>query len=462
MTIAYRKAAQLLKDNDQSHVVRFWTSLGSKDRAGLLAQIEDLNFAEIARMRAVLTRAKRTIPADDIEPAAVLRPSKAQLASALAAGKKALSEGKVGVILVAGGQGSRLGFDGPKGCFPIAPISGATLFEIHCRKVLALERSYGCSVPFYVMTSRDNNAATKAFFASNNYFGLCRDRVLFFVQGMWPALDVGGHVILDRPGHIFMSPDGHGGTLSALGASGMLPDMTRRKLTTLFYFQVDNPLVEIAEPAFIGLHNMRKADMSVKVCGKRDPGEGLGVVVESGGKCRIVEYTELTDAQKHARTRGGQLKYNAGSVAIHVFSLGFLRRMSTIKLPLHTAHKKVPFCDDEGRTIKPDVPNAFKFEKFIFDVLPKARRAMILEFQRDDEFSPVKNADGSDSPGTVRQDMVLKCARWLEQCGVKIPRGPEGHPKFMIEIDPCFAVDAAELKKKLPTGFRIAGDALLR
>lgn len=461
-SISHKKAVELLAGNGQSHVLRFWARLGRKERASLLAQIDRLDFAGIARMKQALARSGDLAAAEDIKPATVLKPSAAERRRARCAGEKALGEGKVGAILVAGGQGSRLGFDGPKGCFAISPISGATLFEIHCRKILALERKYRCAIPFYIMTSRDNNVATRTFLADNRYFGLRSERVLFFVQGMWPALDAEGHVILDNPWHIFMSPDGHGGTLSALGESGMLDDMARRKLTTLFYFQVDNPLVEIADPVFIGLHNMYKADMSVKVCGKRDPEEGLGVVVESAGKNRIVEYTELTAGQKHARTRSGQFKFNAGSVAIHVFSLGFLRRAAALPLPLHVAYKKVPFCDARGRKVKPAAPNAFKFEKFIFDALPRARRSVILEFLRQDEFSPVKNAAGNDSPETVRKDMVRKFAGWFEQCGIKVPRGRAGDPEHLIEIDPCFAVDAAELRRKLPAQFRIKGNVVLR
>ncbi len=441
---------------------KFWGDLGRKERADLLVQVQGLDFKAIARMKRVLADAHTVAGADRIEPADVLRPSGNELERARRAGTEALASGRVGVILVAGGQGSRLGYDGPKGCFSIAPISGASLFEIHCRKILALERKYSCRIPLYVMTSRDNDPPTKAFFAANRYFGLARERVRFFVQGVWPALDSDGRIILDKPGHIFMSPDGHGGTLRALEESGTLADMAKRKLAHIFYFQVDNPLVGIADPVFVGLHQLQKAEMSVKVCGKRDPGEGLGVVVECGGRNRIVEYTELTAEQKHARTPEGKLRFNAGSVAIHIFSTAFLRRAASIAMPLHVAHKKVPFCDGKGKTVKPDKPNAYKFEKFIFDVLPRAKRSMVLEFKREDEFSPVKNAAGADSPETVRTDMISKCARWFEQCGVKVPRGRDRCPSVLLEIDPCFAIDAEELGQKLPAGFKIKGNVILK
>jgi len=458
----YGIATKVLSENGQGHVLQFWDRLCPDERAALLQQIERLDFPSIARMKQLMSSQTVVSEQSAFSPVEVLRPSADERARAGGVGEEALRKGGVGVILVAGGQGSRLGFDGPKGCFPIAPLSNGTLFEIHCRKVLALERRHGCAIPLYIMTSAENNDATVGFFRKNSNFGLSGERVKFFKQGMWPALDSSGRIVLDRPNHIFMSPDGHGGTLSALLDNGMLDDMKRRNIGSLFYFQVDNPMVEIADPVFIGLHLERKAEMSVKVCGKRDPEEGLGVVVMREGRASMVEYTELTREQKHARSAGGELKYNAGSVAIHVFSTAFLKKEASAQMPIHVAHKKVPYCDSTGLTIKPEKPNAYKFEKFIFDALPHAERTVILDFMRSDEFSPVKNAVGDDSPETVRRDMIGKWARWLGECGFLVPMDKAGIPSCKIEIDPCFALDAAELRKKLPRGFAITGDVLLR
>jgi UDP-N-acetylglucosamine/UDP-N-acetylgalactosamine diphosphorylase len=376
-------------------------------------------------------------------------------------GEGLLRDGKVGVILVAGGQGSRLGFDGPKGAYPVGPITDATLFEIHARKILNLETRFGAEIPFYVMTSDVNDGPTRAFFEEHSYFGLSRDRVKFFVQGMWPVLTGDGLLVLDRPDHLFMSPDGHGGTITALQTRGMLDDMASRGTEILFYFQVDNPLVEVADPAFIGLHRERGADISVKVCAKRDPAEGLGVVAVSQGRNQIIEYIDLPAEEQEALGPDGRLKFLFGSVAIHVFSYDFLVQEANAALPLHIAHKKVPYCDDDGRTVKPDAPNAFKFEKFVFDVLPDADSVLNLEFAREQEFSPVKNAEGSDSPETCQRDMMTKFAGWLTACGVEVPTGDDGTPSVKLEIDPVFAASAAELADKLTPDFRIDGDTLL-
>ena len=458
------EARALLDAHGQGHVMRFWDTLDAVRRADLLAQIDTLNFENIAYMKSQIEAAGAAPAAALLAPAPVIELAEVTRRTAAddvaARGRAHLAAGKVGVILVAGGQGSRLGYDGPKGCYEIGPISGASLFEIHARKILALERRFGTEVPFYIMTSDVNDAPTRAFFAEHAWFGLDPARVQFFVQGMWPALWPDGRIILDEPGHIFMSPDGHGGTLSALRDRGMLDDMRTRGLETLFYFQVDNPLVEIADPTFVGLHLATGADISVKVCAKRDPGEGLGVVARAGDRDLIVEYTELTDAQKTARTADGRLRFLFGSVAIHVFARTFLEQEAAARLPLHVAHKKVPYCDDDGAPVKPDAANAYKFEKFIFDVLPDAKVCTHVEFSREEEFSPVKNAEGNDSPATCRRDMMRKFARWLMAVGVAVPVDADGTPRYRIEIDPCFAPGPDELRGKVD-GLVVDGDLLL-
>ena len=225
--------------------------------------------------------------------------------------------------------------------------------------------------------------------------------------------------------------------------------MEKRGLNTIFYFQVDNPMVEVADPAFLGVHLKEQADISLKVCAKRDPQEGLGVVVLRDGRCAMVEYSELTNDQKNQRTADGDLYYKFGSVAIHVFSLPFLKLEARKALPLHMAHKKVPLCDSDGKTVTPAKPNGYKFEKFIFDVLPDAKKVVNLAFDRREEFSPVKNASGDDSPATTRRDLSAKWARWLKAVGVAVPDDNAGYPLAPVDIDPCFALDPADLVVRL-------------
>ena len=250
-----------------------------------------------------------------------------------------------------------------------------------------------------------------------------------------------GKIILDAPGHVFMSPDGHGGMISALKANGCFADMEARGVTTLFYFQVDNPMVEVADPAFIGLHTLEESDYSLKLCAKRDPNEGLGMVVKRDGHFDMIEYTEMTDEMNNRRTKTGDLYFKFGSPAIHVFDRAFLERLAAKDMPLHLAHKKIATVDEKGTVVKASEPNGYKFEKFIFDALSEAKGVTCFAFDRHEEFSPVKNAEGKDSPATCKADLQAKWRRQLVKAGVAVSES------VAVELDPVYALDAAEIAK---------------
>ena len=435
----YIEASGKLASCGQEHLLAYWKELSKKERSALLEQIAAIEPEDLRRCSEALGRDGNVPDSSKGKAPKVARLRGAALLKAIAAGEKELRKGRVAALLVAGGQGSRLGYDGPKGCYPVGPISGAPLFYFHARKILARSIRYGAPIPFYVMTSEANNAATVACFEENDYFGLDPENVFFFTQGMWPGMTKDGKVILDAPGHIFMSPDGHGGLLAALKRSGALADMKKRGIKSVFFFQVDNPLVEIADPAFIGHHVLEKSEYSLKLCAKRDPYEKVGMPMRFGSSYRMVEYTEMTDEQCNRRGKDGELYFKYGSPAIHVFDLAFLEREASKPMPLHLAFKKIPALEN-GKVVKPAEPNGYKFEKFIFDILPNAKRAAFLAFEQKDEFSPVKNAEGSDSPGTCRADMRSKWVGWLEEAGMKVP------PDMPVEIDPVYALDASDIK----------------
>ena len=446
--MTFEQAKDVLERHGQGHVLKFWTTLDAGGRERLLDQVSSLDFESVARMRAMLKDRRSAEAGAEPEAPDVVELAGTARAAAVAEGEAELRAGRVAALVVAGGQGSRLGYDGPKGAYAIGPVTGRSLFYFHARKIVGLCRRYGVRIPFYVMTSDANDEATRAHFEDHDYFGLDRRDVSFFIQGMWPALDGEGRIVLDQPGHIFMSPDGHGGTLTALEKNGCLADMERRGINSVYYFQVDNPLAEIADPAFIGLHVSRRADISLKLCAKREPKEGLGVVVVRGGRYEMVEYTELTDEQANRRTASGDLYFKYGSVAIHVFSLAFMKAEANKALPLHLAHKKIPICADDGTVVKPTANNGYKFEKFIFDVLPDAQTLVNVAFDRAEEFSPVKNAAGNDSPATCKRDMQAKWLRWLKAVGMHVSVDAQGVPVFPLEIDPAYALDPADLKKR--------------
>ncbi|MBO6067276.1 MAG: UTP--glucose-1-phosphate uridylyltransferase [Kiritimatiellae bacterium] len=439
MTI--QEAEKMLKSCGQEHVLKFYKKLKKAEQEALLKQIATIEPKNVKYCQAALKAGTAAIDnSKGTAPKVAVLKGKA-LKEAVAAGEAELKAGRVAALLVAGGQGSRLGYDGPKGCFSIGPVTGAPLFYFHARKILARSIRYGATIPFYVMTSEANNAATVKCFEDNGYFGLDPKDVFFFTQGMWPGMTKEGKIILDQPGHVFMSPDGHGGLLAALKKSGALKDMKKRGIKSVFFFQVDNPLVEIADPAFIGYHVNMKSEYSLKLCAKRDPLEKVGMPMKFGSQYRMVEYTEMTEEQCYRKDKKGNLYFLYGSPAIHVFDREFLEREASRPMPLHLAFKKIPVVDDKGAVVKPTEPNGYKFEKFIFDILPNAKTVAFLAFDQKDDFSPVKNAEGSDSPATCQADMQEKWAKALAEAGVLVRKDVK------IEIDPAYALDAADIKR---------------
>jgi len=356
-------------------------------------------------------------------------------------GEALLRQGRVAALVVAGGQGSRLGIDAPKGVVGVTPVRGKSLFQLHAEKILALSRKYAASVPLFIMTSRDNDTDTRAFFAQNSYFGLKQDEVFFFVQGMLPSMISGGGFILSRDGGLFLNPDGHGGTLTALKKSGCLQVMKDRGIEEIFYFQVDNPLVFICDPLFIGLHSLEGAGMSSKVVRKRGFEEKVGVIAEVDGRTRVVEYSDMNDEMRYASDSEGNMLYWAGSIAIHTIRRDFVEDLtgSFSMLPFHRAVKSIPTIDRLGNPVE---VQGVKFETFIFDALPMAEKSITLEVIREHEFAPVKNKAGEDSLETSRVMQSDLHKRWLEDLGVEVIG------RSLIEISPLAALEKDDLRPR--------------
>jgi UDP-N-acetylglucosamine/UDP-N-acetylgalactosamine diphosphorylase len=450
---------QRLQKYGQEHVLAGWDRLSDDERRGLLDQLRGLNLDQLRTLYANRSDSFAVPPPERIRPVPVIG-SDADTTEARRLGEEALRAGEVAVLLVAGGQGSRLGFDHPKGMFAVGPVSNKTLFQIHAEKVLALRRRYGKPLPFLVMTSPATDAETRTFFAEHNNFGLPAADVAFFCQGMMPALDLAtGKLILEAPGRLFLSPNGHGGTLTALADSGLLERLRRQSIRHVFYFQVDNPLVKVAEPAFLGHHLRTRAEVSAKIVPKESPTDKLGNLVLVDGRCTMIEYSDLPESLAWQTDEHGRLRIWAGSPAIHVFDVEFLRRMvgEGVKIPFHVARKKVPYLDANGTVVQPERENALKFELFIFDMLPLADHWAIVETSRREEFMPLKNASGADSPETVRQAQSDLCADWLERAGVHVPRRVDGTAAVALEVSPLFALDPEELAAKVDRSLKIDG-----
>ncbi|MBZ0136321.1 MAG: UDPGP type 1 family protein [Planctomycetes bacterium] len=426
----------------QGHVFAWWDELGERARRRLTRQLEAVDLSRLPEMLAAVEalkspRARNLSPAptyalgDETFPYAL-----DDAARALAPqGEKELRDGRVGVLLVAGGQGTRLGFDGPKGCYPILPLTGMTLFEVFARKLLRVGREYGRTPPLYVMVGRHNEAATRNFWEDHDWFGLCPEDVQFFAQGEMPALDDDGKLVMSGKDALFSGPDGHGGVVQALHRQGLTADMRRRGIRTISYLQVDNLQTPVADPAFIGLHLGEGAEVSLKVVRKQDPNERVGVFCHDDGVPCIVEYSEFSEQQAREQSEDGRLRYWQGSIAVHLFSTDFLARLGdrNIDLPLHAARKKVPSVTDPD----PAAPNAWKFERFVFDVIPLANHVVCLEVPREEQFLPVKDADGPFGPDGVRQSYQDYFGRGVERVLGKKPPG--------LEVDPGVSENAREL-----------------
>jgi UDP-N-acetylglucosamine/UDP-N-acetylgalactosamine diphosphorylase len=359
------------------------------------------------------------------------------------------------VIIVAGGQGTRLGFDAPKGVFPIGPVSGASLFQILLEKIRAARDRYQAAIPLYVMTSPATHADTAAYLTKHEQFGLPEEDVQLFCQGTMPAVDPAtGKLLLADKGRLFLSPDGHGGMLSGFYRSGALADCEQRGVRHLFYLQVDNPLVAVCDCEFLGYHLLAESEMTTQVVAKEDPLERVGNFVVVDGRARIIEYSDLPDAAAQQRASDGSLKLWAGSIGVHLMDVAFLKRIAQSEggLPFHRAKKKVPYIDDSGRAIDPSQPNAIKFERFIFDLLPEARNPIAVEVDPAQAFAPLKNAPGEkkDTLEHVQAQMVRLHTDWLRAAGATVEQG------VAVEISPLFAVDPIGVREKIRPGTQVS------
>ncbi|MEM9752077.1 MAG: UDPGP type 1 family protein [Planctomycetota bacterium] len=442
----------------QEHLLDHADTLDEAGQTKLLTQIEGIDWPEVARLIETHVKAKPSFELTGQITGAPSYPAepdtdelKAKYAEARQTGERMIREGRVAAFCVAGGQGSRLGWDGPKGTFPASPIRDATLFQLFAEQLLKLRAKYGAVVPFYVMTSPINHEATADFFRENDCFGLNPDDVMLFPQAMMPAIDMAtAKCLLAGPDELALSPNGHGGSLKALHTSGALADMDKRGIAHLSYVQVDNPLVQVVDPLFIGLHKLDGAQMSSKMLAKRDALEKVGNFALVDGKMTVIEYSNMPDELAKKTNDDGSLVFNAGSIAIHVIGVDFVKAINTspegFALPWNRAEKKVAFWDG-SQTTKPDAPNAIKLETFVFDALPMCESSIVLETVREEEFAPIKNADtpageamAQDSPASSKQLQVDRAKRWLEKAGVRCAADA------VVELKPTTAIEPSDLE----------------
>lgn len=318
-------------------------------------------------------------------------------------GTKIIKSKQYGIVTMAGGQGSRLGHNGPKGTYDFGLKTHKTIFEVLIDNLKEAYKKYGVYIPWYIMTSRQNHNDTIEFFERNNYFNYPKEYITFFKQGEYPVLNEEGKVLLDKNRTINKAADGHGGVFASIMNNKIIENMRKRKIKWIFIGPVDNVLVNMVDPIFIGLCEKRKVLAGGKSIVKAYPEEKVGVFCMKDNKPSVIEYTEISKELSEKKNENGELVFAESHINCNLFNIEVIEKLCKEKLPYHSAYKKIEYLDKEGVIIKPNTPNAYKFETFIFDAFEQLGKMEILRVKREEEFAPIKNAEGNDSPETARK-----------------------------------------------------------
>jgi UDP-N-acetylglucosamine/UDP-N-acetylgalactosamine diphosphorylase len=426
----------------QEHLLRFWNDLSESQKRSLAEQIDAVDFALVEKLLREKPGEQIADLVERAEPVPALRlesDERRHIASeARRRGAEALTAGNIGVIVVAGGQGTRLGRPCAKGTVAVGPVSGRSLLEMLIDRIRATAQRYGAPIPLYVMTSPATHAQVLSFLEEHDRFGMPAKDLVLFQQGVMPAVcPATGKVLMADAGALCLAPGGHGGILEAMSATGALAEAAIRGVEHFFYCQVDNPLAPCCDPELIGFHLLTGSEMTTLAVAKSDPAERMGNVVLLDGRVQIVEYSEIPPEIAARRNPDGSLRLWAGNTGIHVFDIRFLRRAAADPdvLPYHRAEKKTPCLNSQGEFVEPDSPNSIKFERFIFDLLPQARTATVVEARKEEVFAPVKNGSGETDTLHSAQDAIASLHRkWLIAAGALVTGDPP------VEINPLFVL----------------------
>lgn len=449
-----KRSIQRIFKYHQEHILHFWDELSEQEQKHLLEIAGAINFRKIQKYYKIAKTENKPINFSLLEPSDYVKQNDERREKFYQLGSEALKSGKVAFLTVAGGQASRLGFDLPKGCFGISPITQKSLFQIFAEKILFYSNLYNQPLKWFIMTSIDNFKTTVDFFSQNNYFNLDKKNVFFFKQGINPTVtSESGDLILKNKSELFMNPNGHGGILGALTSQGYISQMEHLGIEYLSYFQVDNPLINMADPYFIGCHIDENSNISTKVIRKEFAEEKLGIAMQEckSTKRKIVEYSDIPEKIMKQQDENGDLLFNMGSTGIHIFSVSFIKKASS-KLPIHIANKEMTLpninnSDDPEKKI-----SVLKFETFVFDTIPLAKKAIFFETSRNEEFFPLKNKTGTDSIETCIDGQINLYRSWLKDLGCKDIDKIE-----RCEISPLFAPDRAsflEIANKKLSGIK--------
>lgn len=396
------QAQEIVKKYHQEHLLKFYDNLEEEKKEQLVNQILETDFELLENLYKNINSIKNEH--DDISPISYVdkaKLNKMELEEYRKKGEEVIKNGKYAIVTMAGGQGTRLGHNGPKGTFMLDLKPAKSLFELFCEQLKKAKEKYNATIPWYLMTSKENNKETIDFFEANEYFGYPRDAVKFFIQGEIPMIDKNGKIILTEEGLIKQAANGHGGIFEAMFNNQVVDDIKAKGVEWVFIIPVDNPLVQMTDEIMLGRAVEKKVLALGKSIVKANPGEKVGVFCKRNNKPSVVEYTEITQEMAEETDEKGELLFGESHINCNLFNIKGIEKIGANKLPYHTAFKKATYMDENGNIIKPDEPNCYKFEAFIFDAFEKLDNMEILRGKREEEFAPVKNKEGVDSPETA-------------------------------------------------------------
>ncbi|MDD5993500.1 MAG: UDPGP type 1 family protein [Clostridiales bacterium] len=396
----FEEAKQKCEKAGQGHLLAYFDELTGEEQVNLLDQIEKMDLTLLD----LLKKDSKEVEKGILEPlgAVTLEEIQQEKEEYLQLGTKAIQAGKVGAVLLAGGQGTRLGLDKPKGMLNVGVNKELYLFEQLIHNLMQVVDQTGAWVPLFVMTSEKNNEGTVQFFKEKRFFGYNEEYVFFFVQQMAPSVNYEGKIYMEDKGRISTSPNGNGGWFISMANAGLLKKVKELGVEWLNVFSVDNVLQKIADPIFVGAVLKHQCVSGSKVVAKADPYEKVGVLCLEDGKPSIVEYYEMTEEMIHLRDKQGKLLYNYGVILNYLFSVEALEKIVNENLPTHIVEKKIPYMDETGNVVKPEKPNGYKFETLVLDMIHRMDNCLSFEVEREKEFAPIKNATGVDSLESAR------------------------------------------------------------
>ncbi len=400
----FEEALNCLKKYGQEHILNYYDKLSDEKKEKLLNQVLTIDFEQITELYNS-TKNQVNFANDKIEPIEYIDKSalsSEELNKYNNLGEEAIRQGKYAVVTMAGGQGTRLGHNGPKGTFMLGLEKDKSIFEILIDSLKESNQKYGVTIPWYIMTSRENNEQTEEFFRKNNYFGYDSNSIIFFKQGELPMCSEEGKLLIDETGIIKEAADGHGGIFESMRKNGIIEDMENKGIEWAFIGPVDNVLAKMVDATLLGVVLHKNVLAGGKSVVKANSKEKVGVFCKRNGKPGVVEYTEITDDLSEATDENGELVFGESHINCNLFNINAIKKVSNKKLPYHSAHKKAKYIDENGELVVPEKPNAYKFESFIFDAFDMLNDMAILRVKREEEFAPVKNAEGNDSPETAR------------------------------------------------------------